>query len=228
MHQAPEIETIVRVVLQRLAAMGVSSAPAAHEDASQPSSRLQAVTSRSSGSSGPTRAVLQERVVTLRDLESIARDTLTLQVMPRAVVTPAVVDELRDRGIELVRAALPSSGVASCSDSRLLVVGPARRRLAAKELGEFTTSDGKWNADVCRIAAHLNSGGRKAVWISDAPFAALRASVSNTCLRAVPLHDLGELEKARVQAAPNVLIIDDGGWDDDAIKSLASCWMEDA
>jgi hypothetical protein len=46
---------------------------------------------------------LTDQVITLRTLEGRLANVARLVVLPRAVVTPTVKDELRARGIELVR-----------------------------------------------------------------------------------------------------------------------------
>lgn len=76
---AEEIERIVQEVIRRLTLAGVRI--------NKPSSTLQ----------------LEDRIVTLAKIEGQLEGIQQLVVMPKAVVTPSVRDELRDKKIELVR-----------------------------------------------------------------------------------------------------------------------------
>ncbi len=76
-----QVEWIVAEVLRRLTAAGT----AAHE--------------------GEAELVLKERVVTVRLIEGRLTNVKRVVVSPRAVVTPAVKDELKHRKIQLAREA---------------------------------------------------------------------------------------------------------------------------
>ncbi len=83
-HDSELIERVVREVIRRLLERGVSvgeSVPA----------------------NGTAEVVVQERVVALATIEGRLKDVRRVVVGRRAVVTPAVRDELKDRGIELER-----------------------------------------------------------------------------------------------------------------------------
>jgi hypothetical protein len=83
-----QVESIVAEVIRRLGVLGVAR-----------------------GERSPTPAgvggelTIAERVVTLRSVEGRLAGVSRLVVLPRAVVTPAVRDELKQRQIELVREA---------------------------------------------------------------------------------------------------------------------------
>ncbi|WP_164103167.1 hypothetical protein [Candidatus Laterigemmans baculatus] len=64
---------------------------------------------RPSDSSAAAR--MAESVISLRTLEGLGEEVKRLELAPRAVVTPAAADQLRHRGIEVVR------GAAVCSQS---------------------------------------------------------------------------------------------------------------
>jgi hypothetical protein len=81
------VETVVQEVLRRLAAGGTCAAPAAGLPAAPQSREL----------------ILAERLVTLATLQGRLDDVTRLVVPRRAVVSPAVHDELRAKGIELRR-----------------------------------------------------------------------------------------------------------------------------
>jgi hypothetical protein len=83
-----QIEWIVVEVLRRL---GVAEGREAKHSASHPPT------------AAPIELVITERVVTMRSIEGRLHGIRRLIVPPRAVVTPALQDELKQRQIELVR-----------------------------------------------------------------------------------------------------------------------------
>jgi hypothetical protein len=80
-----EVERIVLEVLRRL---GVSGRVAGDERSSSPGTELR----------------IADRVVTMRLIEGRLKEVTRIVVKRRAVVTPAVKDELKQRKIELVEA----------------------------------------------------------------------------------------------------------------------------
>jgi hypothetical protein len=83
------IEQIVQEVLRRLAAMGVKIDVGAEAKTVNGASK---------------ELVFEGRLVTLERLRGRLTDVRRLVVPKKAIVTPAVVDELKDRKIELVKA----------------------------------------------------------------------------------------------------------------------------
>ncbi len=84
---AEEIERIVQEVIRRLAVAGIRANP--------------------NKSDKPDKALtIESRLITLATLEGQLEGINQVIVPPRAVVTPAVKDELRDRKIELTRQAV--------------------------------------------------------------------------------------------------------------------------
>jgi hypothetical protein len=79
-----QIEWIVMEVLRRLGVMG------------------DVKTSARAAAANELR--LEDRVVTLRSIEGRLSDVTRLVVGPRAIVTPAVKDELKQRKVELIMA----------------------------------------------------------------------------------------------------------------------------
>ncbi|MGB7324623.1 MAG: hypothetical protein WBD31_07115, partial [Rubripirellula sp.] len=104
MPTASEIETIVRVVVERL--RGLQSAQVA---TSAPASELTHVIEQSSPQTklvahigkpnDPQTLSLDSRLVTLEHLRGRLQGIAVLEVVKRAIVTPAVIDSLKDRGI---------------------------------------------------------------------------------------------------------------------------------
>lgn len=83
------VECVVQEVIRRLLERSVTVDPA-------------------SPATLPTELRLQQKVVTLAALPRQLNGVGRLIIEPRAVVTPAVKDKLRDEGIELVRRAAES------------------------------------------------------------------------------------------------------------------------
>lgn len=86
-----DIEWIVVEVIRRLGLLGATATQVCEQPAAAPSQ--------------PAELALNEKLVTLRTLEGKLAGVERLVVSPRAVVTPAVRDELKQRRIELVRQA---------------------------------------------------------------------------------------------------------------------------
>jgi hypothetical protein len=83
-----QVEWIVMEVVRRLRAMGGGVS----------------VGERSSTTADAAQELrITERVITLRSVEGRLGNALRVVVQPRAVVTPAVKDELKQRKIELIR-----------------------------------------------------------------------------------------------------------------------------
>lgn len=233
-----ELEQIVRVVMQRLAAgrdlmEGVSEIA----DVSDLANEL----------------VIQDRLVTLKTVDQQLDGKSRLRVQPRAVVTPAVVDLLRSLKIELVRdgqsasqpaksqpakATWPGASNATASmvstqsnttskptSSRapVLVCGSANwfnslpRHLCPKQAAAQACED---QSAVGLIERHLSAGGTHAVWLSSAPFTSAVLAGRNVRAASVQLPSLRELADALHQAKPQVLIIDSPRWTVAAVGNL--------
>lgn len=225
---ATELETIVRVVMQRLAA-GRELMAGVAEMAQAPAA--------------PTELSVGERLVTTHTLEGRLAGMRSVRVGQRAVVTPAVIDMLRQAQIQLVRgtaspaaparasstspsstgavqpaATAPAAGRRSNPSAAIaptLVCGSAlwfgslHRHLCPKQASVEECSDDRAPALTER---HLAGGGRRAVWLTSAPFAAAAAAGRNSSAVAVQLPSLAELAAALDQAQPQLLIVDAPRW----------------
>ncbi|MEM7557594.1 MAG: hypothetical protein AAF394_00595 [Planctomycetota bacterium] len=215
-----EVEAIVRVVMQRL---GVFAAQT-EEGASRAEPQIN-LAAEPSPASDPGTLVLAERVVTLDTLQGKLGGKSRLCVDKNAVVTPAVVDELRSLNVKLEKQCLSSSDVAQSAggkDMRLLIVAGAELQNCLNAFGEFTTSSHNNAADVRRIAAHLNSGGTMSIWVTSTPYAANRSAAGNSTLHAVQLSEMQEFVRATREADPNVIIVDEKQWKTAELKELAT------
>jgi hypothetical protein len=221
---AAQIEQIVRVVLQRLrsdaaalqsptlAFSSQSTVAEANADVLQPN---------------PGELVVTERVVTLDTLKGRLDGTLAIVVHPKAVVTPAVRDELRARNVRLVRQ-LSSGDNRNARRAPLLLITAHQqiallgKRVCPQQSQSLAIED--VNAALAAIVGHLSGGGVGAVWCSDSPFAAVAATLGQSQLRAVQLPELRDLAQAIDQAKPNVIVIDKRVWSEAAIANLIRNW----
>ncbi|MEZ6135077.1 MAG: hypothetical protein R3C53_09230 [Pirellulaceae bacterium] len=193
MVTASEIESIVRLVVQRLRESTSASAVNA---------RLDAV---------PTEILrLDEQLVTLEQLRDRLAGVRCVEVLRRAVVTPAVVDELRQRGIRLQRIDITATRV---EPHDLLILAPASKH--TRQLDEYKLLAADDTAmGLTQLTSHLTeavcaNAKSSAIWCSGQPYQALLATKTSPSLRAVLLPNMAELRRAVAEAAPNVLIVDD-------------------
>lgn len=204
-----DIEQIIRVVMQRLAVAGdLMSGVGEIADTQELDSEL----------------VLQDKLVTLGTLDGKLSGKRRLRVQPRAIVTPAVVDELKRFKVELVRDSVPTkhrlvpdaaaNSIAEMKSTArvapILVCGSAvwfeslSRHLCPKQA--FVRScDDKSAIEV--MQKHKTRGGLRVIWVSPTPFAANIASASAT-YSTVILPGLADLKAALEQADPECLIVD--------------------
>ena len=215
---ATQIEDIVRVVVQRLRA-GVAAPPVPATPIVHPLANI------IQPAAGEIR--VSDRVVTLESVKDILVDTQAIVVHPKAVVTPAVVDELRKRNIRLVRQ-LPIQSTQSKRPAPLLLVTtqellPAlSRRVCSQQATTISAQDAVSTAS--QIEQNLSDGNFGAIWCSATPFASVAATYGHTRLRAMQLTDLRDLPRAIDQAQPNLLILDCQTWTAPAIANLVRNW----
>ncbi len=209
-HSA-EIEKIVEVVLQRLQ----STTALSGSDITEPVDDSDTVTTSNN-------SVLQvaNRVVTLVDLEPRLKDVNVLQVSASAVLTPAVVDELRNRDIQLDRT-LPVKNVGS-PDHDLLMVAPPLQLNGL--IGVTKPERSSIDETVQEIVLHQQVKNGSAIWLATSPYAAVCAAGRRTALRVVRLGSSGELRQAVTECQPNVLVVDAAKWSSQAIVALADLW----
>lgn len=228
----PEIEAIVRLVVQRLhAATGNANAarPATEmSSAAGPGNiHLPPPPNPEGGTQAAATSTLEirEQVIAMRTIEGRLKGIQTLKVRPSAVVTPAVRDELRERKIQLEKttASRASDSVGASANALMLLtdlpIAPS------VPLQEIVQGSGNVQSDVCRLAAHINSGGKGALWWSKTPFAAVRATSSNRSLVAIQLQRTQDFVRALAEAEPNILVVDGITWNTSQVQELAQQWQ---
>ncbi len=212
--QAPttqEIEAIVRVVLQRL-----RGSDAAH-------------TVSSLDTPSPNTLRLHRKLITLDDLRDHWNTFKYLEVGRQAIITPAVRDELRERGVTLTRSHPSSRDKSDAHSHRLLILTPNKNaNLLADSLANLDaqcrTAPSDCHETVKAIADHFLSGGAACLWCSNQPFAAAAAAARSQSLIAVQLERLQDLSRATEQASPNTLILDERNWSTASVANLARLW----
>ena len=229
MYSANEIEQIVNAVLNRLRSMNALPAPATSATSQKP-----VVDSAPKNNAEPKNTAelnLPEKLVTLELLRNRLEGVTSLRVLSNAIVTPAVVDELRDRGIELLRRAKRPAGSrgneqpAERADfSDFLFVVESESYAAGVYPGQAIKSHGNQIADTKRIAAHINGGGKAAIWCATKPYAAQLAAASSIALRPVYMRTPEEFQQMHKEVAPNVIVVDATSWNKDRIVELANSW----
>lgn len=208
-----EIETIIRIVVERLRTMAAGQSAS---NFTQSTTRVEA----------PKHALrIEEKLVTLESLRGRLEGIQVIEVNPKAVVTPAVMDELRLQKIRLERVTASAKTNMGTVDTGLLVVSKASHKSRLDIRAEHISCSENCGADAGRIAAHFNSGGQRAIWWTDLAFAAMRAAGSNKSLRPVQLGKLDDLPRAVQQADPNLLILDALAWPAGDVVQLASRWI---
>ena len=222
-----EIEAIVRVVLQRLrsaqdAQPGLSGSTAAGS-----------IIDKTVDASPPAALRLEQQLVTLEHLRDRWSGLSVLQVPRRCVVTPAVVDELRLRGVALERfttSIRPSSTSAEPAGARLLVLAAKNNQsgLAGQLVGsrvelQWLEQDSH-EAGLAAVRKQVASADRFCLWCTSRPFAAINACCQDAQLTAVQLPQIEDLQRAIDETRPNVIVVDSTRWRTTAVAQLANNW----
>jgi hypothetical protein len=205
-----EIERIVQNVLAELRAAGVAAATGENGQRQNAASPKQAEAS-------PTKScVIAERVVTLAALEGRLNGASVLTVPRGAVITPAVRDELKTRGIRLEIADAPAKGEAKNFVELLVGIAdvPDDVSVLTKATQEHVT--GLANVQSMQQVDLAALIGRMAEWMASRPSVAVvltRRPTAAVCLanrhrglRAVWANTPKALAEAMNTIAPNVMI----------------------
>ena len=223
-----EIETIVRMVIDRLRDNAVSTGTG---------TRSNAVASLSPE---PETLVIAEPLVTLKSLDNRLQGIKTLRVLPRSVVTPAVADELRRNGIGLVRsldtvsksaADRTNQSAKALSTADFCVVVPSQKfpviQAVNKHLSIGFIEDSKSDARIVEELSCVFTSSVRAVWSASRPYAAQSAcNRIQQNLSAVCLMQAADLQLAIEQAQPNLIIVDDNRWSGFQIAKLIHVWSQ--
>lgn len=190
-----DVEQIVREVMARLAGgASVSNVPAI-----------------ATGSPGELR--LDGRLVTLETLNGRLKGVQRVVVPPRAIVTPAVRDRLRELGIALDVA---SSSEASAKSSALTLIAWSDASIDLKALNNLLSADNialkpcgcpDLPTAVGTISRAVTSSGRLGLIVTEATCAAICLANRKPGVQAVLGADTASVECAVRNLAANVLVV---------------------
>ncbi len=234
-----EIESIVRMVIDRLRDGLLTSGEATTATPNAIVSTAKSTTPASPSSPGTL--VIDDSLITLQSLGDRLSGVTTLQVSKRTVVTPAVQDELRKQKIKLVRgttnAVTPSTNSSStysssnssskstvtmnviASDAKLKVVRGVNKLIAVQSIVD--------QADTDKVASSLTMGNTKTLWCSALPFAAAVSLASQAPrLRSVTLSQAADLQRAVREANPHVIVVDERHWTSFQVARLVQAWSQ--
>lgn len=219
-----EVDQIIRVVMQRLA-VGREL--------------VEGIQQMTGPQSNATELAIDDRVVSLQSVAGLLAGKRSLRVHAKAIVTPAVLDLLREKKVALLRAVEPArvpigqslpatagNNVSSGSPGRpapVLVCGSAvwfeslKRHLCPKQARVESSED---TAVLGQARQHRATGGRVTLWLTPKPFAAAASIHQDTDLTAIQLPSLLELTAALEQTQPDLVIIDARGWTVAAVGNL--------
>ena len=222
-----EIEAIVRVVLQRLR----SAQGAQPERSGSTTADLTIV--QTVDALTPAALRLELQLVTLEHLRDRWSGLSVLQVPKRCVVTPAVVDELRLRGVALERfttSTRPSRASAESAGSKLLVLAAKNNQsglagqLAGSKVHLQWLEQDSHEAGLEAVRKQVASADRFCLWCTSRPFAALNACCQGGKLTAVQLPQIEDLQRAIDETRPNVIVVDSTRWRTMAVTQLVNNW----
>jgi hypothetical protein len=198
-----DIERIVREVLQRLRTAATSP--------SEPPARSAAT------SKGPVVSLtLSDRVITLSAIEGRLDGVRQLAVRRQAIVTPAVRDELKRRGVAMVR---QDERAASLAQVKLLAalhgLGDSARGVRATV--SQTTAGVEWlecqattslAGTVHELTGHIERRQTPGLLLTTQPLVAAVMANRNPAIRAAAVGDVTMLEEAIDALGANLVTVD--------------------
>ncbi len=199
-----EIERIVRQVVERLLREGAPT--------TSPSAK--------GATAGHLR--LETKLVTLASLEGkLGAETSVLSVPAKAVVTPAVRDELKTRGVELRRGDSPQT----FPDTPQVVIATKRSVASSWQPAERNEKVGTLVQAVQRAAGWVKSDG-VAVVLTEQPEVAACAANRHAGIRALAVREAGIWQAAAQQLGANLVVCHPGNLPAEAVpRLLADVWQ---
>jgi len=168
----------------------------------------------------PDARQLTSAVVCQEEIDRLPSDIKAIAVAPRAVVTPAARDRLRERGIQMTRGDAPTSEVATevsnkpnkklyvaatggrCPDAISAAIG--RRGIVVERIARGESPDGT----IDRVAASVAAENVPAVVLTDAPERAACRANRREGVFAVATVEIDVMRRARETMAANLLAVD--------------------
>ncbi|GEM_PF-810177 len=181
----------------------------------QPSPAIPAPQQETASTDG--QLVLTDRVITLKQVEEHLGRIRRLIVPTRSVITPAVIDELKQRGITLEfrrSGDREQKGIADAG--RLLILEIVSRRYDPGELIRRLESEAvslRWQQGACLIAAtnrlaeSLSEASQVGAVLTTHPAAAVCLANRRRSLRAIWAESLEQLREHAADVGANVLVV---------------------
>jgi hypothetical protein len=200
-----DIETIVREVIRRL-----------REATSETNDNNQTIAGRQRVA--PC-VELTDRVVTLATLEGKLAGITTIVVSQRAIITPAVRDELKQRKITIERKATVNADNAAkpIATGGVTVVVSATgvcevelRKLVGKSVNVAKQPADAMTASVTTLAQNVAAGGRGAL-ITSTPATAVMLANRTNGVRAAYGFNFAAIRRAKDEIDANLLVIEPAG-----------------
>ena len=212
MHATLDIDAIVREVLQRLAQIEVAAAPGHKADGG--GRKAEGGGRKADANAADGVLLVREHVVSVAQIEGKLTDVERVKVSPRAVVTPAVRDLLREKNIKLE---LTSAGLSRTKATRLVVgmaetafhPAPVLRKLDSVQT-ELLARTGLATV-VAELADEVRKSGSLGLLLTSQPQAALCAANRFAGVRAAWADCVSGVEKAKQTIGVNLLIVDPQG-----------------
>lgn len=202
---AADIDQIVAEVVRRLAAI---SSPAAAQPATTP----------------PGTITLGLPVITLESLTGLAGAT-TLIVPAKSVVTPAVRDELKKRGVKLVRAENKTSSIATAVRLLLALADSATLPASAwKGLPGVERIESHGSHSLSSLIAELRKHAAQrrlpALVLANRAFAAVSEIARQGCSAVAQVASAAEVAQAHAEIAPAIFVVATGKTPPSALRSI--------
>lgn len=206
-----QIASIVQAVLQQLQQAMPTAAPVAPVNLAPLATGPSTTSPVTTGPVAPVGSLqLTDRVITWELIRGRLSGIQSVEVGPRAVVTPLVRDELRRAGIRLERGgALKAAQPTAAPIAGLLVLDETRWTADAVVRGASTTWQVARGLDELLAPLRTSSGGmdRHAVVVTPRWAEVAWQVGRDTGLPTVAVHSVATLEQAWRQLQPQVLVV---------------------
>ena len=216
MAEAIDIDAVVREVLKRLRAFSMlsESSTAAAAPPAQPATQTIAPKQAAPADNATTLA-FNDRLVTLAALDGKLSGIKKLSVGRKAIVTPAVTDELRKRGIAVVRheSSSPQNTRVRllASSANLALKTAVRSDLSAATSGIEWLESHATNSllgAVQELSKQVAQRKLPGMMLTEQPLSAAVVANRNQNIRAVVVGDSRSLDEALSQVGCNLVAVD--------------------
>lgn len=160
-------------------------------------------------------SVLGDRVISLESLRKLPKDCKAIEVSAKAIITPAVKDWLREKGISIVREERRSGKLNSSAPIVVLGTAPylsvLKQALCPKQCQvEDTSRDATQCLRDVRLA--LQHQRRLAWLLVESPYAEMWQASRDDAMRSVVVRDHQEMVEALQQVPANLIIASWKAW----------------